>query len=95
MKTQHTPAPWSIVSNKIDGNGHHLASINASATAEGRANARLISTAPELLELLVNFSNVMHICNDTPSASAHTNHGMQLVVNRARTLVNFVIGAAL
>jgi len=48
----YTKGPWTITSNKIDGNGYHLASINASATTEGKANARLISAAPDLLEAL-------------------------------------------
>ena len=49
---KHTPGPWSINGNKIDGNGYHIASINSHATTEGRANARLISAAPELLKVL-------------------------------------------
>lgn len=49
---EHTPWPWSINGNKIDGNGYHIASINSHATTEGRANARLIAAAPDLFSFV-------------------------------------------
>ena len=53
MKQKHTPGPWSINGNKIDGNGYHIVSVNSHRTSEGEANARLIAAAPELLEALI------------------------------------------
>ena len=50
--SKHTPGPWIINGNKIDGNGYHLASVNSHSTTEGRANAQLIAAAPELIEAL-------------------------------------------
>ena len=52
MTTKHTTGPWSINGNKIDGNGYHIASINSHGTTEGKANARLIAAAPDLLAAL-------------------------------------------
>jgi hypothetical protein len=50
---KHTPGPWTINANKINGNGYHIVTVNSSATSEGIANARLIASAPELLEALI------------------------------------------
>ena len=52
MEHKHTPGPWSINGNKIDGNGYHIVSVNSHRTSEGEANARLIAAAPELLEIV-------------------------------------------
>lgn len=58
-RTQHTPGPWTA---KPHGNHCFLMSENAqgfycvcdvdTATEQGRANARLIAAAPDLLEAL-------------------------------------------
>ena len=52
MEHKHTPGPWSINGNKIDGNGYHIVSVNSHRTSDGEANARLIAAAPELLEIV-------------------------------------------
>lgn len=61
---QHTPGPWRIFQNRdgeetqlgvYDSEGYKLASIEAwkaSAKEEGKANAALIASAPELLAAL-------------------------------------------
>lgn len=52
--TNHTPGPWTVNGNKIDGKGYHIASVNSHATTEGKANASLIAAAPDLLVALEN-----------------------------------------
>ena len=49
MTKAHTQGQWSIEGSKVVGNGYNIAHVNSHATSEGKANARLISTAPELL----------------------------------------------
>lgn len=56
MKPQHTQGPWCIeaegmviVSNSPTGQ-HNIAEIIGCKTGDGRANARLIAAAPDLLE---------------------------------------------
>ena len=49
---EHTKGAWSINGNKIDGNGYHIAIINSHATKEGKANAILMSSAPDLIVAL-------------------------------------------
>jgi len=46
----HTLGPWTIAHGKIVGNGYNIASINSSATSEGKANALIMAAAPDLLE---------------------------------------------
>jgi len=46
----HTPGPWTVANGKIVGNGYNIASINGSATSEGKANSALIAAAPDLLK---------------------------------------------
>lgn len=63
MNTQHTPGPWSIeldhainapeiIRAHIDGEMHDLASVLCDETGNASANARLISSAPDLLAAL-------------------------------------------
>lgn len=58
-QTQHTPGPWSLDAswekNEITAGKFHIAEVGESvrfSEPEARANARLISAAPELLEAL-------------------------------------------
>jgi hypothetical protein len=57
MKPEHTPGPWEVNGNAIEGGNMHLASviderdIPIDAT-EVDANARLMAAAPDLLEAL-------------------------------------------
>ena len=58
MNKQHTPGPWAIYVNapsdivirKMSKDGYELCAI--ARVSSGYANARLIATAPELLEAL-------------------------------------------
>ena len=58
--SRHTPGPWEfeiITSSCVTAfDGTHIADVHhnrtATAKAEGHANARLIASAPELLEAL-------------------------------------------
>jgi len=55
MTTAHTHGPWQVSGNKIQcayPAMYPVASINSHATSEGKANARLIAAAPELLAVL-------------------------------------------
>lgn len=72
MDAKFTPGEWSVICNKVDGNGYHIASINSHATTEGAANARLIAAAPELLEALESpvLYELMGMIEDGASADA-------------------------
>lgn len=61
MTTQHTPAPWSVeidhsnnapefIRAYVDGEMHDLASVLCDETGNATANARLIASAPDLLD---------------------------------------------
>jgi hypothetical protein len=61
MNTQHTPGPWSVeldhatntpefIRTHIDGEMHDIASLLCDETGNASANARLIRSAPELLD---------------------------------------------
>ena len=63
MSTKHTPGPWNVLSESAFGRPYQIVaqdgtmitswgSICRRASAEGRANARLIAAAPELLYAL-------------------------------------------
>lgn len=61
MKAKHTPGPWEKFEDKngvvrVGGAEHSVASIN-NPFLDNEANARLIATAPELLEALKEASN--------------------------------------
>ena len=61
MKTQHTPGPWAFNSRQIfaDSKNHGEAAIAyIQDLTEAEANARLIATAPELLEALESIENM-------------------------------------
>lgn len=50
---KHTPAKWADIKGYIVvKGGHTIASVNSYNTSEGKANARLISAAPELIDLV-------------------------------------------
>ena len=53
----HTPGPWTISHGKIVGNGYNIASINSSATSEGKANALIMAAAIDMFEALQGFVN--------------------------------------
>jgi hypothetical protein len=54
MKTQHTPGPWEIskIGNDYDQHSIYAGDALVANSVEGEANARLIASAPELLEAL-------------------------------------------
>lgn len=63
MKTQHTPGPWFIngpydfesdlfIRATVDGENCDIASTYDDETGNAQANAKLIASAPELLEAL-------------------------------------------
>ncbi len=63
MKTKHTPAPWTVANgNSVNKNGRLICIANSTKDVststslersnESKANARLIASAPELLEAL-------------------------------------------
>lgn len=58
---KHTPAKWADIKGYIVvKGGHTIASVNSYNTFEGKANARLIAAAPDLLAALkeaVDFAN--------------------------------------
>lgn len=62
MNTKHTPGPWSIKDDDgiIANNQYWIASIHIARTKdEKEANARLIASAPELLEALIKAENTL------------------------------------
>lgn len=77
MNTKYTPGPWEIISpaygsyqirRQSDKPGYHYNSICSGAITSGdyglqqHANARLIATAPELLEKLKEAENYIREC---------------------------------
>ena len=81
----HTLGPWRVVNDGLlsvsaSANGHGVASIG-SPTAERDANARLIASAPELLESLIDVLG--WIPNGGPW---HTDAPMK-AVERARAVI--------
>ena len=73
-KTKHTPAPWTLRPNCwIMANGDSIATVATAGnntgydyhtTGETLANARLIATAPELLEALEKAVNRQGFTNE-------------------------------
>ena len=67
-KVAHTPGPWTTGRSElevVDPKGRMIAALGAEAGAnqkeeEQLSNARLIAAAPELLEALEFFFNIMH-----------------------------------
>jgi hypothetical protein len=68
-RTQHTPGPWHVDTCDDDlvysANGLHIATVGNEnqpdqSGEEITANARLIAAAPEMLETLEYFFNIMH-----------------------------------
>lgn len=61
MKARHTPGPWRVESGLVvNAAGHEIAYTHGAGTevfrpTEMDANARLMSAAPELLEVLKSF----------------------------------------
>lgn len=51
MTTIHTPGPWAVVGNEIEGDGMTVVTITEyrKMTPRQAANARLIAAAPDLL----------------------------------------------
>lgn len=55
MSAEHTPAPWHIANGvQIRSARHQIAKVWMMRNGEGKANARLIAAAPDLLEALTN-----------------------------------------
>jgi len=58
MTAKHTPGPWELIPTKLAGitdlraQGRHLLRISDSRVGHIDANARLIASAPDLLEAL-------------------------------------------
>jgi hypothetical protein len=47
----HTPGPWADICGYITiKGGRNVASVNSHNTTEGKANARLIASAPDMVE---------------------------------------------
>ena len=58
MTTKHTPGPWHIANGvQIRSNRDQIAKIWMMRDGEGRANARLIASAPDLLEALIELAD--------------------------------------
>lgn len=71
--TDHTPAPWRINGGRIEAGGDYgtdsfeqiaiVGFVNAQSPAN-TANARLIASAPDLLDALIDMDNLlMHVIN--------------------------------
>ena len=62
MKTEnevkHTPGPWIVMGNQR--NGHYDFVLPMAEDKDFHANARLIASAPELLEALKNCINALY-----------------------------------
>ena len=86
MKTNHTPGPWSINGNKIDGNGYHIASVNSHGTTEGRANHKLIAAAPDLLDAAQLFVRSVGVAPDEVIAGAFGADTLK-ALNKARNAI--------
>lgn len=52
MSGKHTPGPWRFDGPTLKGPSYNIGSVNSHGTVEGKANAHLIATAPDLLEAL-------------------------------------------
>ena len=58
MTTKYTPGPWHIANGvQIRSNRDQIAKIWMMRGGEGRANARLIAAAPDLLEALIELAD--------------------------------------
>ena len=51
MKTQHTPGPWTVDNQSIHG-PDGIRFLAVAGEGAGQANARLIASAPELIDAL-------------------------------------------
>jgi hypothetical protein len=50
--TGYTKGPWHMEGPQLVGNGYGIGHVTSHSTSEGKANARLIAAAPDLLEAL-------------------------------------------
>jgi len=48
----YTKGPWTVSHGKIVGNGYNIASINASATTEGKANSCIMAASLDMFDAL-------------------------------------------
>ena len=52
----HTKGTWHMEGPQLVGNGYGIGHVTAHNTSEGKANAALITAAPELLEALLDMA---------------------------------------
>ena len=76
MECQHTPGPWSLNGNKVDGNGYHIATINSHRTSEGSANGTIIALAPDMLDALIALA---HMCGNAGAFGKPLNDAVALI----------------
>ena len=72
--SKHTPGPWTSEHGKIVGNGYNIASINSSATTEGKANALIMAAALDMFKALQKFNeyeNAMDVNDDVAGMLAY------------------------
>lgn len=57
--TKHTPGPWRVHGELINSDSREIAVIENYSSKRDGANARLIAAAPELLEALIEATEVL------------------------------------
>ena len=71
MKTQHTPGPWTVDNQYIHG-PDGIRFLAVAGDGAGQANARLIASAPELLDLLTAAGRLEELTGENLAVYART-----------------------
>ena len=68
MGSKHTPGPWHVANGvQVRSEKDQLARVWMMRTGEGKANARLIAAAPELLEAIEELLSATQHLNPCPA----------------------------
>lgn len=83
-ESKHTPGPWADICGYITiRSGRNVASVNSHNTTEGKANALLIASAPDLIDVLRECEEYFDQRADAEyfpdSAAPHPNKEMSLL----------------
>ena len=71
MKTQHTPGPWTVDNQYIHG-PDGIRFLAVAGDGAGQANARLIASAPDLLNLLTAAGRLEELTGENLAVYART-----------------------
>ena len=86
--TEHTPGPWEVNGNhRLDicaGNAGVVATVLAPTTVNGKANARLIAAAPDLLAALEVFVGLCPMCYSGQECLDDNCHMARAAIAKAR-----------